>query len=670
MSAAEIARANYFERQYLGPSDLLADQDYHVRMMRTHWLGAHHWGVYHGLAVEKVAATGEWVVRAGLAVDAWGRAVVQSQDVKIKIDEVISALKAAPGETWVGVWIAYQTKAESPARGDCADAPQFTRKRQMARLRLYTALPPFDSFPPTTTPPGEPPPIAPTPADLDAARWPVFLAAIRYDAATNAIVDQRPIHPVLGGVVRRDVGRDVVGDAGKLLIRNALDPRSATPLANLSASLLGSLAISKALAVGDAATFAGTVTVSKGATDTDARLFVGDMAARHLEVSPTTILATNAGNPEELQLQPGAGAWSVNAGTAKQLKFENGRLGVGVGSPLAALHVNDAVEARVRVQSASKFVELRVDANSGVLQLMDANQIPRLTIDQGGNIGTGATHPAATLQLNAAPAMPASLRFVDGATSFIFEVGGGTLTLFDPANRPRFGFGAALHLAEATDLILQAGQGNVSDAGDVIFRNHAGQQKARIWSEPGNPTGLHLCGGPNNVADLHIAANGNVRVRKNFSVVGTVNANVKNFVIDHPLDPQGRQLVHACIEGPEAAVYYRGEARLHHGTAAVRLPDFFEALTRAEGRTIQLTAKFSGDEPISALAASAVEGGAFRVRAVDGLNPRQAFFWTVTAVRADLPPLRVERRKHPGGQARRPGTRLCEDRAELATWPT
>ena len=37
----------------------------------------------------------------------------------------------------------------------------------------------------------------------------------------------------------------------------------------------------------------------------------------------------------------------------------------------------------------------------------------------------------------------------------------------------------------------------------------------------------------------------------------TSNAASKTFVIDHPIDPE-RYLVHACVEGPESGVYYRG----------------------------------------------------------------------------------------------------------------
>ncbi|MER5705022.1 hypothetical protein ABT023_24160 [Micromonospora sp. NPDC002296] len=127
---------------------------------------------------------------------------------------------------------------------------------------------------------------------------------------------------------------------------------------------------------------------------------------------------------------------------------------------------------------------------------------------------------------------------------------------------------------------------------------------------------------------------------------GKIVGRTKQFVIDHPLDdpadPDRRLLVHAALEGPENGVYYRGEGRLVDGAATVDLPEYFEALTRLEGRTVQLTPVFDDDEPVSALAASRVTAGEFRVRTVDGSKASHAFFWQVSAVRADLDPLVAE----------------------------
>lgn len=135
---------------------------------------------------------------------------------------------------------------------------------------------------------------------------------------------------------------------------------------------------------------------------------------------------------------------------------------------------------------------------------------------------------------------------------------------------------------------------------------------------------------------------------------------VKSFVIDHPSDPS-KLLVHACSEGETADVFYRGEARLVDGLAEVVLPDYFEALTELEGRTVQVTpivempTAVSLIEPLQGpgiaqrlpavpgyavvgqtanLAVSRVEGGRFYVTLAGGMmNLGQPFYWRVDAIR-------------------------------------
>jgi hypothetical protein len=114
-----------------------------------------------------------------------------------------------------------------------------------------------------------------------------------------------------------------------------------------------------------------------------------------------------------------------------------------------------------------------------------------------------------------------------------------------------------------------------------------------------------------------------------------ISATKKDFVIEHPLNP-GSQLRHSCLEGPEVGVYYRGAGRLENGEATVVLPDYFEALTRKDGRTVHLTA--IGREPFL-LSYEAVKDGQFKAY---GTRPDGAFSWQVTAVRADVAALEVE----------------------------
>ncbi len=120
----------------------------------------------------------------------------------------------------------------------------------------------------------------------------------------------------------------------------------------------------------------------------------------------------------------------------------------------------------------------------------------------------------------------------------------------------------------------------------------------------------------------------------------TIYGTSKSFSIDHPVKPD-MKLVHGCIEGPEYGVYYRGEGQLEHGTATVELPDYFEALTREDGRTIQLTCK-NGWSPL--YVDGEISDGRFTVRIAPtgaGDNSQQ-FYWEVKAVRADVEALRVE----------------------------
>jgi hypothetical protein len=69
-----------------------------------------------------------------------------------------------------------------------------------------------------------------------------------------------------------------------------------------------------------------------------------------------------------------------------------------------------------------------------------------------------------------------------------------------------------------------------------------------------------------------------------------VYGSTKNFLIDHPLDPENKLLRHTCVESPENLVIYRGKAALdNRGEAVVGLPAYFAALTDESEATVTLT---------------------------------------------------------------------------------
>jgi len=85
--------------------------------------------------------------------------------------------------------------------------------------------------------------------------------------------------------------------------------------------------------------------------------------------------------------------------------------------------------------------------------------------------------------------------------------------------------------------------------------------------------------------------NGNLLVAgrlvcKNVSLVGTINVQGwKEFDIPHPTKENYR-LAHACIEGPEIGVYYRGKLI---DSTIIELPEYWRGLVDPESITVNLT---------------------------------------------------------------------------------
>jgi hypothetical protein len=108
-----------------------------------------------------------------------------------------------------------------------------------------------------------------------------------------------------------------------------------------------------------------------------------------------------------------------------------------------------------------------------------------------------------------------------------------------------------------------------------------------------------------------------------------ISYTAKSFVIPHPTDTT-RWLVHGCLEGPEAGVYYRGKATLPTSSSLpclrISLPDYVPHF--ATDFTVSVTP--IGPVP-RVLSASEVVDGAFTV-----YGPPGPFHWVVHGSRATL----------------------------------
>ena len=135
-----------------------------------------------------------------------------------------------------------------------------------------------------------------------------------------------------------------------------------------------------------------------------------------------------------------------------------------------------------------------------------------------------------------------------------------------------------------------------------------------------------------NTTSLNVLANANITGNLNIDGSFNVSGVSKTFVIDHPVESE-KYLVHACLEGPEAGVYYRGEAKIENNhSTTVFLPEYVNKL--ATNFTIHLTPIYEelDEEPSPIpLKCSRVKDNKFNVYGQNG-----SFYWTVYGKRQDI----------------------------------
>jgi len=143
------------------------------------------------------------------------------------------------------------------------------------------------------------------------------------------------------------------------------------------------------------------------------------------------------------------------------------------------------------------------------------------------------------------------------------------------------------------NFVLQVTDGSIYSGGDMMVgegksfssyntklgNNAAILRTGCVSSSIGNQVGFIWEG-----EQLHAVPfnDGNILTRK--------KVQVKNFTIDHPTKSEN-YLVHACLEGATADVFYRGNAVIRAGEefADVDLPEYYEELVEENTSTLLLT---------------------------------------------------------------------------------
>ena len=194
-----------------------------------------------------------------------------------------------------------------------------------------------------------------------------------------------------------------------------------------------------------------------------------------------------------------------------------------------------------------------------------------------------------------------------------------------------------------------------SDNGGVGVYNSSGSERGRmivgsggtgyieIRGANGNPNFrvTYLSGYPNNgyVSVQDSSGNTQAGMYVNSSGQGIVYGDTKSFRTANPSQP-GTEIWYTCPEGPEAAAYVRGTARLTNGRAEITLPDHFAAVASTQGITVQVT-PLSGESKGLAVVEKVPDH--FVVQELAGGNGTYDFDYTVMAVRKGYEDYRVIR---------------------------
>lgn len=189
-----------------------------------------------------------------------------------------------------------------------------------------------------------------------------------------------------------------------------------------------------------------------------------------------------------------------------------------------------------------------------------------------------------------------AVTIADGPETFAGEFRGGAMTLFSfsvPSNGATF-----------------AVIGQVASSG--------GTGVLGVTPDTGTSIGVH--GRGNSPTGFGVFSTGR------FGATGT-----KNFVIDHPLDPENRYLMHYSAEGPEPRNVYMGRVTTDaRGYAWIDLPSYYASINRDP--EYLLTVLDSSDDFILAKVTREIEDKRFQIRTSKG---GVKVSWRVDAIRND-----------------------------------
>ena len=296
--------------------------------------------------------------------------------------------------------------------------------------------------------------------------------------------------------------------------------------------------------------------------------------------------------------------WVQNSYSTMFSIKNNGNVGIGTADPDNRLVIKSSGAGdvmKILSNTNNTLAKFRhTGNNSGALYLYDGSNNNTVffygegnSFINSGSLGLGTSIPSnSKLQIEGTGTYDAMLRLnnvgTDGASFFMGSTnsawGGGT-------NSDRFVMGYGAPASDNIDLTINYG-GDVgigtthpvtklevsADGGVAVYGHSNGN--AGVWGQSVSSYGVF----GQSTSSWAGYFSGSVYV------TGTLGKGAGSFIIDHPLDPENKLLRHNFVESPENLLIYRGKVKLNeNGEATVDLPNYFKALTKEDGASIQLT---------------------------------------------------------------------------------
>lgn len=221
-------------------------------------------------------------------------------------------------------------------------------------------------------------------------------------------------------------------------------------------------------------------------------------------------------------------------------------------------------------------------------------------------------------------------------------------------NNPRVGE-LKIYDQDGSSPLTFHGNGTINGR-SIIVRNQNGNSRMIIENNQAYDAGEISIYGPN--GNLNVSAgvsnqvftnDGGIQVHDANGIaqagiytdngLGYFYADVKNFRVDHPEDPN-KEIWYASLEGPEAAAYVRGQAQLSNGEAFVPFPHHFYLIANPKDMTVILTPQ---EWDTFGLAVVEKTPKGIYVKELKGGKGNFHFDWEVKCVRKGHEDFQVER---------------------------